>query len=813
MESSADLGQHESLHDNMDDGASTKDIRDSVDNNDGMQQNFFHSGCWDYMQVASFSRVDSDDESEDECCGTSDAINDGRDATRNINRLKSSLKSQNKTDRLAVLCNLDRDINLLRLELHGHDVPPLNNPPPYDTESIVLTHKSNGAQVSDLAKGEHVSDWKKWEKTFVPLIQQFPDKKSKATDGSFSNSINSVARNKLQFILNTCGCALFLLFSDPSERCRSLAIKCVQQLSLAGLDMGKHIAFLMPAIFSRYPEILYDAEEKVFVHDPEQHEFYKRGGASNRQDREQIIDGKSRSFVSREPSEEIRFELCEFISCLIRSFVHYGSLSLLDVYFSDIILALQSHLSDPFPNIKIAAAKLLVQILRLPQWEIGAKYYASAIGRASLPLLRHRNSRVRLESISLLEASICVPDREKVKGAGSEVIVELIGFREENVIPVSVFYKHECGININILAELVTDKNKNVRFRCCEMISYLMCCLPDRYNYQQRLLPYLLSFYNDDDPRVQRQAMAAVDNCGQQYEVENPDEIVERRQYGVDGDERCNHIDSLPQPFEQRPRIGSRFFVRNNTKRFFKALLSELRNWMPKTRLQSAKLLHILVIYCEEHLTMDINNTLFEVVKALQSCMSENDKDSDNLQQILEVILKSVGRYVDPCTYVRFLLPRMNNDVSTGTTFSEGGIHSDLSCIVNTKALGCLIQGSLPCRVLLQYVTILKSLSSQTSIGQLAGHRRRLESLKTLTLLFQSINGSSISGASTLIFEESGKLWNTLDVTQSLTKSLEDLLNQFEDKPTIDAIHQLQHYVTSALQNEQCIKSFSNLAM
>lgn len=774
-----------------------------VDNaTDERQEMFFRSSCWEYIPNSAFSGVDSDDDSEeDECCGTSDA-NDECETMRNINRLKSLLRSQNKADRVAALCGLEKDINLLRLELYENDIPPLNFPPPYNIDSIALTYKKYGAQISDLAKGEHVSEWRQWEQTFVPLIQQFPAKSSESGDCTNGNSFGHVARSKLQFLLNTCGCALFSLFNDPSERCRSMAIKCVQHLSLSGLDMGKHIAFLMPAVFSRYPVIQYDAEEKVFVHDSDCHEFYKRGGAANRQDRERIIDG-TRSFISVETSEEIRLDQCELISSLIRSFVHHGSLSLLDVYFSDIILALQSHLSDPFPNIKIAAAKLLVQILRLPQWEVGAKYYATAIGRASLPLLRHRNSRVRLESISLLEASICVPDREKVKGAGSEVINELIGFREENILPISAFYKHECGINVNILAELVIDRNTNVRIRCCDMVSFLICCLPDRYNHQQRLLPYLLTFYNDRDPRIQRQAMAAVENCGQQYEAENPDEIIDRRQYGVDGDERCNHMDALPQPFEQRPRIGSRIFVRNNTKRFFNALLSELRNWMPKTRLQSAKLLHILVIYCEEHLTMDINNTLFGIIKALQSCMNEDDKESLCLLQVLEDILKSVGRYVDPCTYVRLLLPRINNDMNTGTTVFEGGTVSELFCLVNTKALGCLIQGSLPRRVLSQYVAILRSLSSQTSIGQFAGRIQRLESLKSLCLLFQSIQGCCISGASTLIFEESGKLWNTLEVTQSFEKLLKNLLIQFEDKATNDAIRQLLHYITLALEKEE----------
>lgn len=759
-----------------------------------------HSCGWEYVKDSAFCGADSDDDSEDETYLLNDTRN-GCAATIKANKFKSKVRSEHKTERVAALSDLERDISSLRRDLQAPEIPCLNIPPPYNTENIALTHKHFGTKVSDLAKGQHVGDWKPWERTFVPLIRQFPDNCEKGYIGNHNEDNNETNRKKLQFILNACGCSLFLLFDDPSEQCRSLAIRCIRHLSLSSLDMGKHISYLMPAIFSRYPDVKYDEEEKVFVHDEAKHDFYKRGGAINRLDREQVIEGGSRHIKCTEPSEEIRCELCDLISCLIRSFLHTDNLSLLDAYFSDIILSLHSHLCDPYPTVKISAAKLLVQILRLPRWEIGAKYYATAIARASLPLLRHRNSRVRLESISLLEASVSVPDREKLKGAGSEVLIELTGFREENVLPISAFYKHECSITVNILAELVVDKNINVRSRCCEMLSFFICCLPDRYTHQQRLLPYILSFYNDDQSHIQQQAMAAVENCGQQYEVENPNDIIERRQFGIDGDARCNHMGSLPPPFDQRPRIGSRLFVRNNTKRFFAALLVELQNWIPRTRLQSAKLLHILVIYCEEHLTMDFRDTLFGVVKALQLCHREDDKDAKHLRQVLEEILQFMGRYVDPGTYVRLLLPRISNDVKSSTTFSEGALHSKLSCVVNTTALRCMIQGSLPRRVVVHYVTILKALSSPTTLGQYADRDQRLESLSTLTSLFRSVEEFPVSGLSTIIFEETGKLWNTCEITESFAQVLNDVLRYSgEDQVTIDAIKNLQQHVASVLE-------------
>jgi hypothetical protein len=74
--------------------------------------------------------------------------------------------------------------------------------------------------------------------------------------------------------------------------------------------------------------------------------------------------------------------------------------------------------------------------------------------------------------------------------------------------------------------------------------------------YFLRLLPYLLDLITDDTPSVSTNALSVLSYCGQQYEEEHPDEIIERRQYGVDGDNNINLSKALPFPFTERPRIG-----------------------------------------------------------------------------------------------------------------------------------------------------------------------------------------------------------------------------------------------------------------
>ena len=757
------------------------------------EKNFHHikcntecnSGEQNAQETRLVSGADSDDDSDEE------TMPPGVKTLR-LQRLSSLLQSEYKTDRANALCDLKQEIHLLHLALKEDIIPPLSIPPPYNIQSITLTHKQYGATVSDLAKGDHVEGWEQWERTFVPVTKQFPrneSRSSKVNTETINDRDRSIARQRLQIILDSLGTSLFQQIGDSSEQCRSSAIDCLQILCLSGLDFGKHIAYLLPAIISRCPDAQYDEELQIFVHDTEKHDFYKRGGAIQRQDQKNTLerDGGP-SFDVKEPSEELRYGLIILLEGLFRSCVHLNVVSLLDAYFSDIILAVQTHVRDSFPKLKIVAAKLLVQLMRFPGWEKGAKFYATAIARATLPQLRHKNSHVRVACIALLEASISVPDREKIKGAGSAAIADLVGFREENLLPIAAFYKSECGITVNVLAELVVDKNSNVRFRCCQMLSFLICCLPDRYDFQQRLLPYILSFYNDEHHRIRLQAMEAVKNCGQQYEAEHPDEIIERRQFGVDGDSRCNHSGKLPQPFEQRPRIGARLFVRGNTKRFFSTLIAELRNWIPRTRHQSAKLLHTLVIYCEEHLTMDFHNTSSGIVKALQSCITCNDKESESLKFSLECLLTTIGRYVDPATYVKLLLPRIVGEISSTTSFSEGAIHSEDSCVANALALRCLMKGSSPRRVLSHFFLILSALSSPSALDKFAERKKRLECLETLLILFEIVKGMSLNGAQTAYFEETGRICNPIALINSLKDAVSNFLVDDNDAEKLGAM-------------------------
>ena len=163
-------------------------------------------------------------------------------------------------------------------------------------------------------------------------------------------------------------------------------------------DVSKHIPYLLPAILGRYPPTFYDQETQVFIHDLEAHEGYKRGVATARQDKSALVHNAATITVV-EPSEEVRLLLCSLISALLKAGVGYGTLSCLNPYFADLILILQSQLRDPYPILKCQASLLLVNLVRIPQWEQGAMMFATALARASITNLRSRNAKVRVASL------------------------------------------------------------------------------------------------------------------------------------------------------------------------------------------------------------------------------------------------------------------------------------------------------------------------------------------------------------------------------------------------------------------------------
>lgn len=70
----------------------------------------------------------------------------------------------------------------------------------------------------------------------------------------------------------------------------------------------------------------------------------------------------------------------------------------------------------------------------------------------------------------------------------------------------------------------------------------------------------------DDTPELQHLCFTILEQLGRQYETENRDEVIEKIQYGVDGDERFNYNLPLPPPFTGKllHNEAEFFFPRNS---------------------------------------------------------------------------------------------------------------------------------------------------------------------------------------------------------------------------------------------------------
>ena len=591
---------------------------------------------------------------------------------------------------------------------------------------------------------------------------------------------------KLQAIMDTCGKALFQLLGHQKEKCRRLSLECIESLLFANIDLARHLPYLIPAIVARYQASGYDKEYEVFVHNQQVHDFFKRGGAANRQDRDGLISQVKFDDVI-EPNEELRLALCRTIKCLVDSIMEMNAAGILEPYYSELILSVQTSLKDPFSEVKIAASRLLAQLLRISHFELGAKYFATGVARSVLPNCRNHNTAVIVAAMDLLEASITVPDRAKAKGAGSAAIADLVGFKADNTIPIAAFYDSQYAVSVNTLAELSSHRNPRVRLRCCKMLQSLLLDLLDRYDHEQRLLPYLLLFINDAVLDIQEAALSCIDLCGKQYEDDHSDEIIERRQLGVDGDDTIDYNLGLPNPFTCRPSLGARLFVRNNTSRFFLVVLGELTNWKAETRLRSAQLLLILAVFCEEHLTKDLHSTLHNFVKAIDIELStchehEHLKVLDQIEQVLRLMAK----FVDPAIFLRLVRPRM--------------VEAQRSiCVI----LSSLILGASFHRLSPHWIELVSLVTSPTCIGAFAGSKVRVEGLKALRSLCHRASGKNV--------EILAAQYPTKDLSQALSNcasALEVMLVDSEEENILtlckECMGQLQ-LVSKVVTNESKI--------
>ncbi|KAH8098771.1 hypothetical protein JL720_1737 [Aureococcus anophagefferens] len=400
---------------------------------------------------------------------------------------------------------------------------------------------------------------------------------------------------------------------------------------------------------------------------------------------------RERTLRTREPSEELRLLLCELlITCTAGR-----AASVVNAYLHEAMLLLAGFCRDTFGELALKAMEGVKTICATEDLQDPLVPYAAALARVSMPNLRHRHARVRRGAVDAVRRAVAVKHVAKWRAAGSDAIADLVGFREDNVIPTASFYGRE--VRYNYVAELTRDNNVAVRQALVDCFAEWFTQTLDRRDSQPRLLAYMLNFAIDRDERVRKSALDGLAAAGREMmeESQSRENNIEKIQYGVDGDPRCNHEPAgLPWPLEKRPSLGARTIVRAFTHRVIQPTMDELCSWNEEARTQSAVLLQSMFVYCEEHLTEKLSKIVLALCKALSRCRCE-DFGEAHRQRILECG-RVLGRYVVPESFVTFLAPRVVGDLEVIPGGVDARSRGDVVDVLEAMLRGCKPAAALP---------------------------------------------------------------------------------------------------------------------
>jgi len=238
-----------------------------------------------------------------------------------------------------------------------------------------------------------------------------------------------------------------------------------------------------------------------------------------------------RGLSIQEPDEEVRLAVARCLLVLLTRCVATKSTVLLRRHAPGLVIGSVALARDPAPAICEAGCSLVVALSRCPLRD-QVVAFAQGVAKALCPPLLGRKASVIRSCLRAISAVVMLEDPYKRKGAGTEAIQDMVGYRDENVVPLRAFYGNDR--EINYFGSLISNDSGQVRYAFVRVIASWMWGLPDRWDHVARLLPFLLAGLCDDDPAVRRVAGDAWRSIGRRHEVEEQGRLLEKVQYGVD---------------------------------------------------------------------------------------------------------------------------------------------------------------------------------------------------------------------------------------------------------------------------------------
>nr|CAH8861988.1 unnamed protein product [Trichobilharzia regenti] len=322
--------------------------------------------------------------------------------------------------------------------------------------------------------------------------------------------------------------------------------------------------------------------------------------------------------------------------------------------------------------------------------------------------LTHQHSKVRLETVLALE----------------KVLLHSQGKLVDNVIPP--------------LTQRLFDSSLAVRQAVIKLIGSWLLDLPDRYSYQTRLLPLLLSGLIDESDDIRSVTVDLWHRIGLKFEKENEEQLKDK----LDFDKGA----PFSYPYGcKRPILGCRDLVYRSASRLFPGLCKDLSDWQEATRLKAASLMPILILHLEESATQHTQHLLTGIGNGFADAVSRISSTSGSVSLINTLPFVSFRSALnatncnvitDNLDIVAFIAKHANSQIFGSAEVNEA-VKIINQLFISTQILGCMISTKFWWHLL---EPCLHRCTESVAPSSLAGHLFLLSGLLYGSPLYQLVD-------------------------------------------------------------------------
>ena len=469
----------------------------------------------------------------------------------------------------------------------------------------------------------------------------------------------SIKRELVQEILVSFNGSLikFSLFNDI-DKVREYSLKILIYLYANSINLTKFLPFIFSALANK---LQYDDLEGY--------------GDMPEDIRPTPSQNPQKIIKVTENIEEIRILYLKFLEAIIcHENVANDDFRL---FVQDIVNITRTLCMDPAPNVVIVGCNFC-KILAVNFGKELLFYFNSILSRGILYALSHKQAKLRLAALDALDKLMyCSPYKKNV-----EIMEQLIGFRDPNMVPIKDFY--EPSTKFNYLAFLSSDSNQGVLLKYYEVIFDWLLNTEDRVDHESRLIPYVLTGLFNKNEIIANYVLEKFIEMGELHEKTNAKDYREQKEYGVDApwikyiNKDPNFNLPYPFPIKKRPGLGCRKIVLSYIRRYIKNLTKEFEGIDNDIKYKVSNLLLYSIVYSEEGIVEYLDGILLLFMKDF---LKNSNNDIDNLERnifvnknaisqtieinnILIECSKLIGLFCDFDSFSKILYPTIKGDLN-----------------------------------------------------------------------------------------------------------------------------------------------------